>query len=211
MEHKGISMTLTLIVSALVILVAGLAVTGIGTGFLGDLTTILKSGQPSEKQQMRNDCLQRKANICSDTDQVLDMYMGDGTNGDQYSNAREWAKQVDIDAGNCWELAQSKGIFGSGGTDAIPKCERPKIIDTIEQCISKIDAFCSHPASSSSSLPDTKEWWTQKVGTTIEQGSEDDDPSDDATIPIKCGRFKVREFLTQKGYLQEQIPSGGTC
>lgn len=108
---KGLSFTLTIVVVAVVLLVAAFTVMGIGGGFISDFGGILSSGSPSDQDFLRQQCLDEKTRLCSDSDFVQ-----------QLDDEREWARNARAEGETCWTLAEDEQIFGPDGAEDIPPC-----------------------------------------------------------------------------------------
>lgn len=103
---KGISFTLVLIVSALVLLITATVLTVSSQGILGQFTDFLEGGSPTETDEIRSYCSERKIEACQNLE----------------PDSREWAEEVTIEGRTCMEWAEEENIFGNQGAESIPPC-----------------------------------------------------------------------------------------
>ena len=104
--RKGVSFTLVIIVSALIMIVAAATLIISSQGILGQIGSFLRAGSPSEADEARSYCLERKMQACQSLE--------DGS--------QEWAENLVFEGRSCRDWAEQENIFGSDGVESIPPC-----------------------------------------------------------------------------------------
>ncbi len=104
--RKGMSFTLTMIIVAIVLLIAAVTITGIGSGFFSDFSGFLDAGAPEDTELIRQNCLDKKVTVCAQ----------------ETITGTDWASQVTVQDRSCREWADQEDVFGPDGTADIPPC-----------------------------------------------------------------------------------------
>ncbi|MDY6778528.1 MAG: hypothetical protein SVU32_07725 [Candidatus Nanohaloarchaea archaeon] len=136
--RKGISMTMTLIVAALVILAAGLTVITVGQASFGKVKSlIIGSGDTQKIRMIKNRCLSQKSRICQG--KAVDWYIAQ-RNGEENA-LRQWAKTAQYNGKSCWTHAEQRQVFGAQGIEAIPKCQT-QTLRQFKTCGRRVVNYC---------------------------------------------------------------------
>lgn len=112
-KRHGISMTLTILVVALVLLATTIALMTLGTNVTDRISQIVGGGQGSETDLARQHCERRRDVICAQAD--LEQWEETGT-------LDKWAEQASYEGQTCEQWQEEESIYGSSG---IPECNPP--------------------------------------------------------------------------------------
>ena len=104
--RKGVSFTLVIIVSALIMIVAATTLIISSQGILGQIGSFLEAGSPTQADEARSYCLERKIQACQSLE--------DGS--------QDWAEDVVYEGSSCSEWAEEENVFGPDGVESIPPC-----------------------------------------------------------------------------------------
>lgn len=108
--RKGISMTLTILVVALVLLATTIALMTLGTNVTQRISQIVGQGQGDEAELARQHCERRRDVICAQAD--LEEW-------EETNRLDQWAEQANYEGRTCKKWQEDEQIYGSSG---IPEC-----------------------------------------------------------------------------------------
>lgn len=104
--RKGVSFTLVIIVSSLIMIIGAVTLLVSSQGIFDQIGVFLQEGSPSEPDDARSYCLERKLQACQSLEE----------------GSQDWADNVVFEGRSCSDWAEQENIFGSDGVESIPPC-----------------------------------------------------------------------------------------